>query len=58
MATTLRLILGDQLNRHHSWYDDIDKDIHYTIMEVTPESEYVTHHIQKVVGMFQAMRTF
>jgi deoxyribodipyrimidine photolyase-related protein len=27
-------------------------------MEILPETEYVTHHIQKVVGFFSAMRSF
>lgn len=52
----LRLILGDQLNHEHSWFQE--KDWLYVLMEVKPESEYVTHHIQKIVGIFQAMRCF
>ncbi len=55
---TLRLILGDQLNINHSWYNSVDHNISYVIMEVKSESEYVTHHIQKVVGFFVAMRAF
>ena len=55
---TLRLILGDQLNEAHSWYNKVDKGILYVLMEIRPESEYVTHHIQKIVGIFAAMRAF
>lgn len=34
MSTTLRLILGDQLNLRHSWLKKIDDDIVYVLMEV------------------------
>ncbi|WNJ19938.1 cryptochrome/photolyase family protein [Pontibacter sp. G13] len=54
----IRLILGDQLNDRHSWFALIDPEICYVLMEIRPESEYVTHHIQKVVGIFWAMRNF
>jgi len=54
----IRLILGDQLNIHHSWFDRVDSSVTYAIMEVKPESEYVTHHVQKVVAIFAAMRQF
>ena len=55
---TLRLILGDQLNTKHSWLSEVNDDVVYVMMEIKPESEYVTHHIQKIVGIFQAMRCF
>ena len=55
---TLRLILGDQLNMNHSWFRVLDKDVTYVLMEVKSESEYVTHHIQKILGFFSAMRAF
>ncbi len=58
MAKTIRLILGDQLNENHSWYEEVDDEVIYTLMEIRPESEYVTHHIQKIVGIFLGMRTF
>ncbi len=58
MQNTLRLILGDQLNIRHSWFKEINPNITYLLMEITPESEYVTHHIQKIVGFFLAMRDF
>jgi deoxyribodipyrimidine photolyase-related protein len=38
-GTTLRLILGDQLNIQHSWFRQVRADIHYTLMEVRLESE-------------------
>jgi deoxyribodipyrimidine photolyase-related protein len=58
--STLRLILGDQLNSQHSWFV---QDIHtasvlHVMMEVRQETDYVAHHIQKVVGFFAAMRAF
>ncbi|HLP63655.1 cryptochrome/photolyase family protein [Flavobacterium sp.] len=58
MSKTLRLILGDQLNSKHSWFDTIDDSITYVLMEVRSETDYAVHHIQKVVGFFKAMRIF
>ncbi|MBS1528189.1 MAG: cryptochrome/photolyase family protein, partial [Bacteroidetes bacterium] len=58
MPKTLRLILGDQLNLHHSWFYTVDKDVLYVLMEVKQEQEYVKHHIQKILGFFAAMRNF
>ena len=54
----LRLILGDQLNSNHSWFSDIDDNIVYCFFEMRQETDYVKHHIQKVVGFFAAMRNF
>ncbi len=54
----LRLILGDQLNENHSWFQTIDSDVLYVMMEIKPESAYVVHHIQKITGIFAAMRQF
>lgn len=54
----LRLILGDQLNIHHSWFRETDVNVTYVMMEVKSETDYVTHHIQKVLGFFAAMRAF
>lgn len=54
----IRLILGDQLNEEHSWYQHVDEDVLYVMMEIKPESEYVTHHIQKIAGIFLCMRNF
>ena len=54
----LRLILGDQLNSKHSWYSETDENIIYCLFEMRQETDYVTHHIQKIVGFFAAMRNF
>ncbi len=53
---TIRLILGDQLNLKHSWYDKIDGTVVYFIAEMRQETDYVSHHIQKVVAFFSSMR--
>lgn len=55
---TLRLILGDQLNHKHSWFNGDQTDIIYFMAEMRQETDYVTHHIQKVVAFFMAMRGF
>ncbi|MFN2353690.1 MAG: cryptochrome/photolyase family protein [Desulfopila sp.] len=58
MASTLRLILGDQLNTKHSWFDKADDEITYVMMEIRQETDYITHHIQKIVAFFAGMRKF
>lgn len=55
---TLRLILGDQLNTKHSWFKKTDPNVIYTMMELEQETDYVVHHIQKVLAFFAAMRNF
>ncbi len=55
---TLRLILGDQLNIKHSWFKETDANVTYCLFEMRQETDYVTHHIQKVIGFFAAMRQF
>ncbi len=55
---TLRLILGDQLNIKHSWFIQPDENISYCVLEMRQETDYVKHHIQKVVGFFASMRAF
>ncbi|WP_323846594.1 cryptochrome/photolyase family protein [Microbulbifer magnicolonia] len=55
---TLRLLLGDQLNHKHSWYRNDDDDTLYFIAEMRQETDYVKHHIQKVVAFFEAMENF
>ncbi|MUP46769.1 cryptochrome/photolyase family protein [Gramella sp. BOM4] len=55
---TLRLILGDQLNHKHSWYNGDQDHITYVLMEMRQETDYVKHHIQKIVAFFSAMRNF
>ena len=54
----LRLILGDQLNSNHSWFKTIDETVTYVLMEIRTETDYTTHHIQKVLGIFAAMQQF
>jgi len=56
--TTLRLILGDQLNCQHSWYQQVRDDVVYVMMEVRQETDYVMHHAQKIIAIFAAMRDF
>ncbi|MEM9718033.1 MAG: cryptochrome/photolyase family protein [Bacteroidota bacterium] len=55
---TLRLVLGDQLNSQHSWFHQVKEDTLYVLMEVRQETDYVSHHIQKILGFFAAMRNF
>ncbi|MDG2498201.1 MAG: cryptochrome/photolyase family protein [Flavobacteriaceae bacterium] len=55
---TLRLILGDQLNIRHSWFETVSESNLYCMFEMRQETDYVKHHIQKVVGFFTAMREF
>ena len=55
---TLRLILGDQLNYQHSWFEHVVDHVTYVILEVRTETDYAQHHIQKVLGFFAAMRAF
>jgi deoxyribodipyrimidine photolyase-related protein len=57
-AKILRLVLGDQLNSKHSWFDKVDDAVTYVMMEIRTEADYATHHIQKIVGFFAAMRQF
>jgi len=56
MPLTLRLILGDQLNPHHPWFDEVREDVVYVLMEVRQETDYVLHHAQKILAIFAAMR--
>jgi len=58
MGKTVRLILGDQLNAFHSWYQYTSEDKVYVMMEIRQETDYSHHHIQKVVAFFTAMRDF
>mgnify|MGYP000894273766 CR=1 FL=1 len=55
---TLRLILGDQLNHSHSWFKTKHPSVTYVLMEVRSETDYATHHIQKVLAFFEAMKRF
>lgn len=58
MAKTLRLILGDQLNHRHSWFSDTDDQVVYFLCEMRQETDYVKHHVQKILCFFTAMRLF
>lgn len=58
MGKTLRLILGDQLNHKHSWFESTDTNVIYCMMEMRQETDYVRHHIQKIMAFFHAMRSF
>lgn len=58
MMAKLRLILGDQLNEQHSWYTTPESDCIYLMAEMLQETNYVKHHIQKVVAFFLSMRNF
>jgi deoxyribodipyrimidine photolyase-related protein len=55
---TLRLVLGDQLNPGHSWFQTVRPDVCHVLMEMRQETDYVRHHAQKVLGIFAAMRDF
>ena len=54
----LRLLLGDQLNIKHSWFNKVDKNITYCMFEMRQETDYAEHHILKAAAFFAAMRTF
>ena len=54
----IRLLLGDQLNINHPWFQEIDPEVTYVLMEMRQETDYAPHHIQKVVAFFGAMQTF
>ena len=54
----LRLILGDQLNSDHSWFNTVNDNTLYVMMEIKQETCYVLHHAQKLIAIFAAMRAF
>lgn len=56
--SVLRLILGDQLNGSHSWFASNQEGVVYVMMEIRQETDYVQHHIQKLIAFFGAMRQF
>ena len=55
---TLRLIMGDQLNASHSWYQKKDESVLYVLAELHQETNYVKHHVQKIAAFFLAMDAF
>jgi deoxyribodipyrimidine photolyase-related protein len=58
VTTSLKLVLGDQLNCRHSWYAQPRTDVVFVMMEVRQETDYVLHHAQKIIAIFAAMRDF
>ena len=56
--SSIKLVLGDQLNLAHPWFDSVDDETLFVLMEVRSETDYVKQHIQKVVAIFDAMRKF
>src|SRR5450830_601300 len=58
VMTTLRLVLGDQLNPEHGWFSTPDDNALYVLMEIRQETDYVLHHAQKIIAIFAAMRAF
>ncbi len=54
----IRLVLGDQLNVDHSWFQKPQDDTLIVIAELPEETTYVTHHVQKVCAFFAAMAAF
>lgn len=54
----MRLVLGDQLVHDHPCWRRVEPDVLHVLMEVRQETDYATHHIQKVLGFFGAMRRF
>ena len=54
----LRLLLGDQLNSQHSWFQNTDSNTIYILAEMRQETDYVKHHIQKITAFFLSMRNF
>jgi deoxyribodipyrimidine photolyase-related protein len=55
---TVRLILGDQLDPLHGWYEAPSRDVLHVMMEVRQETDYALHHAQKIIAIFAAMRDF
>ena len=54
----LRLILGDQLNLEHSWFNEPDESVLIVVAELKQEASYVRHHVQKICAFFAAMEHF
>ena len=54
----LRLILGDQLNLEHSWFNEPDESVLIVVAELKQEASYVRHHVQKICAFFAAMENF
>lgn len=54
----LRLVLGDQLNYDHPWFDEVSDEVTYLMVEAYSETDYTVHHLQKLTAFFNAMRNF
>lgn len=54
----VKLILGDQLNAHHSWFREPDASVLYVMAELRQEADYACHHRQKLLAFLAAMRQF
>ena len=52
----LRLILGDQLNPKHSWFDSPREDVVYALFESEEELRYAPHHRQKMLAFLHGMQ--
>ena len=40
MSKTVKLLLGDQLNINHSWFQNPDDSVTYVLMEIRTETDY------------------
>lgn len=54
----VRIILGDQLNPCHSWFNETNPETLYIIAELISETQYTRHHLQKISAFFTAMADF
>ena len=57
MPTVLRVVLGDQLDPHHSWFSRVESDVLYAFFEVHSE-QTARQHVQRAALFFAAMRAF
>jgi deoxyribodipyrimidine photolyase-related protein len=57
-VTTLRLVLGDQLDPGHPWFARVRDHVVYALLEVRHETDYVLHHAQKILAILAEMRNF
>ena len=52
----LRLLLGDQLNNQHSWFNSKDPYTVYVMFELYQEAKYTLNHIQKITAFLSIER--
>ena len=43
----LRLLLGDQLNIHHPWFEAVENNVVYVLMEMRQETDYAPTTFKK-----------